>query len=100
MENQSGKKTMKDVQNSLKIIKQEIETIEKYVFTEMGIELICLPTLSVRSKRCLNAAEIVYLEELQEYSKRDLLRFRNFGNKSITEIEDLMKEYGMKLKDG
>ncbi|PID87878.1 MAG: DNA-directed RNA polymerase subunit alpha [Bacteroidia bacterium] len=46
--------------------------------------------LSVRALNCLKAAEVDTLGELVAFEKDDLLRFRNFGKKSLTEIEDLL----------
>lgn len=46
--------------------------------------------LSVRALNCLKAAEIETLGELVQYNKSDLLKFRNFGKKSLTELEALL----------
>ncbi len=46
--------------------------------------------LSVRALNCLKAAEIDTLGDLVKYNKTDLLKFRNFGKKSLTELEDLL----------
>jgi DNA-directed RNA polymerase subunit alpha len=46
--------------------------------------------LSVRALNCLKAAEVETLGELVSFSKSDLLKFRNFGKKSLTELEDLV----------
>jgi DNA-directed RNA polymerase subunit alpha len=46
--------------------------------------------LSVRALNCLKAAEIVTLGDLVTYSKNDLLKFRNFGKKSLTELEEFL----------
>lgn len=47
--------------------------------------------LSVRALNCLKAAEVETLGELVSFNKNDLLKFRNFGKKSLTELEDLVK---------
>lgn len=47
--------------------------------------------LSVRALNCLKAAEVDTLGELVSFNKNDLLKFRNFGKKSLTELEDLVK---------
>ena len=47
--------------------------------------------LSVRALNCLKAADIESLGELVSYNKNDLLKFRNFGKKSLTELEDLVE---------
>lgn len=46
--------------------------------------------LSVRALNCLKAAEVDTLGELVSYTKADLMKFRNFGKKSLTELEDLV----------
>jgi DNA-directed RNA polymerase subunit alpha len=47
--------------------------------------------LSVRALNCLKAAEVDTLGELVAFNKSDLLKFRNFGKKSLTELEELVK---------
>ena len=48
--------------------------------------------LSVRSLNCLKHAEVFTLGELVSFSKNDLLKFRNFGKKSLTELEELVED--------
>jgi DNA-directed RNA polymerase subunit alpha len=47
--------------------------------------------LSVRALNCLKAADIKTLGELVKLSRNDLLRFRNFGKKSLTELDELLE---------
>lgn len=51
--------------------------------------------LSVRAYNCLKAAEIRTLGELVSFSIDDLLKFRNFGKKSLTELEEFVKDKGL-----
>lgn len=51
--------------------------------------------LSVRAFNCLKAAKINTLEELVRFNTNDLLKFRNFGKKSLVEIEALLIEKGL-----
>lgn len=51
--------------------------------------------LSVRAFNCLKAAEIKSLADLVKYDIADLLKFRNFGKKSLTELEELVREKGL-----
>jgi len=51
--------------------------------------------LSVRAYNCLKAAEIRTLGELVSYNIEDLLKFRNFGKKSLTELEEFVREKGL-----
>ena len=54
--------------------------------------------LSVRALNCLKSAEVETLGDLVRYNKTDLLKFRNFGKKSLTELDDLLSE--LKLSFG
>jgi DNA-directed RNA polymerase subunit alpha len=51
--------------------------------------------LSVRAHNCLKAAEIRTLGELVNYHIDDLLKFRNFGKKSLSELEEFVREKGL-----
>jgi DNA-directed RNA polymerase subunit alpha len=51
--------------------------------------------LSVRALNCLKAAEVDTLGDLVRYNKNDLLKFRNFGKKSLTELEDLLSQMNL-----
>ena len=51
--------------------------------------------LSVRALNCLKAAEVDTLGDLVSFAKSDLLKFRNFGKKSLTELEDLVDNKGL-----
>jgi DNA-directed RNA polymerase subunit alpha len=51
--------------------------------------------LSVRAYNCLKAAKINTLAEMVKYDTHELLKFRNFGKKSLVEIEELLQEKGL-----
>jgi DNA-directed RNA polymerase subunit alpha len=51
--------------------------------------------LSVRAFNCLKAAKINSLSELVQYEQEDLMKFRNFGQKSLAEIEQVLTERGL-----
>ncbi len=53
--------------------------------------------LSVRSYNCLKSAEITTIGELLEYDRGDLMKIKNFGKKSLTEISDKLFSYGLSL---
>ncbi|MBO4307419.1 MAG: DNA-directed RNA polymerase subunit alpha [Bacteroidales bacterium] len=57
--------------------------------------------LSVRALNCLKAAEVETLGDLVSYNKADLLKFRNFGKKSLIELENLVAsknlDFGMNI---
>lgn len=51
--------------------------------------------LSVRALNCLKAAEVESLGDLVKFNKNDLLKFRNFGKKSLTELDDLLESLNL-----
>ncbi len=51
--------------------------------------------LSVRAFNCLKAAKIHSLSELVQYTQEELMKFRNFGQKSLSEIEQVLHERGL-----
>ncbi|MDB2385611.1 DNA-directed RNA polymerase subunit alpha [Polaribacter sp.] len=51
--------------------------------------------LSVRALNCLKAAEVDTLGDLVSFNKSDLMKFRNFGKKSLTELEELVIVKGL-----
>ena len=51
--------------------------------------------LSVRALNCLKAAEVDTLGDLVSFNKTDLMKFRNFGKKSLTELEELVVTKGL-----
>ena len=53
--------------------------------------------LSVRAANCLNNASIATVGELVSKTEADMLKYRNFGKKSLTEIKDKLKELGLCL---
>lgn len=77
-----------------------LETEDKFETEEFDEEILHMRQLlkqklvdldlSVRALNCLKAADVETLGELVRYNKNDLLKFRNFGKKSLTELEDLL----------
>ena len=51
--------------------------------------------LSVRALNCLKAADVETLGDLVQYNKTDLLKFRNFGKKSLSELDDLLERLNL-----
>jgi DNA-directed RNA polymerase subunit alpha len=51
--------------------------------------------LSVRALNCLKAAEVETLGDLVKFNKNDLLKFRNFGKKSLTELDELLENMSL-----
>jgi len=53
--------------------------------------------LSVRSGNCLREARIKTIGELVTKTEQEMLQYRNFGKKSLQEIEEIIKEMGLSL---
>lgn len=53
--------------------------------------------LSVRALNCLKAADVETLGELVAYNRNDLLKFRNFGKKSLAELDELVNAKGLEF---
>lgn len=78
-------------------IKSEIEEFDEtslHMRQLLKTKLIDLD-LSVRALNCLKAADVDTLGDLVVYNKNDLLKFRNFGKKSLSELEDLIDSKGL-----
>jgi DNA-directed RNA polymerase subunit alpha len=77
-----------------------LETDEKFANEEFDEEVLHMMQLlksrlvdldlSVRALNCLKAAEVETLGDLVKFNKNDLLKFRNFGKKSLTELDELL----------
>jgi len=85
----SDKNIIVETNNNLKkeIIDEEILKIRKLLKTPLS-DL----DLSVRAFNCLKAANVKTLGELVKLEVNDMMKFRNFGKKSLTELENLVKE--------
>jgi DNA-directed RNA polymerase subunit alpha len=53
--------------------------------------------LSVRSSNCLKAADIKTLEDLVQKSEADMLKYRNFGRKSLSELQGILDKLGLQF---
>ncbi len=51
--------------------------------------------LSVRALNCLKAADVETMGQLVSYHRNDLLKFRNFGKKSLTELDEILEKYNL-----
>jgi len=72
------------------------DTSQSILFTRQSIKTPLEDLdLSVRAFNCLKAAKINSLSELVQYEQEDLMKFRNFGQKSLSEIEQVLTERGL-----
>jgi DNA-directed RNA polymerase subunit alpha len=88
---------------------EEEEELEEELTEEekKRLEYLSMPVsdleLSVRSYNCLQAAEIKTIRDLVQKTEQDMLKYRNFGKKSLDEIKEILAEmslsFGMKLED-
>jgi DNA-directed RNA polymerase subunit alpha len=82
-----------------------VETVDTEVNEEFDEEILHMRQLlktklsdmdlSVRALNCLKAADVETLGELVHFNKNDLLKFRNFGKKSLTELDELLDRLGL-----
>ena len=74
-------------------VRTDVRTIELYAtpLNEIGF--------TQRTLNCLKAAEIETIGDLVEWRKIDLLKFRNFGKKSLQELNDFLESKNLKFKD-
>lgn len=72
------------------VVDDEAEKLNKLLDTHVS-EL----ELSVRSANCLKGAEIETIRELVVYNEAEILKLKNFGRKSLTEIGDILKSMGL-----
>jgi DNA-directed RNA polymerase subunit alpha len=82
-----------------------LDTEEKYGSEEFDEEALHMRQLlktkltdldlSVRALNCLKAAEVETLGDLVQYNRNDLLKFRNFGKKSLAELEELLDKMNL-----
>ncbi|MGB8656182.1 MAG: DNA-directed RNA polymerase subunit alpha [Candidatus Zixiibacteriota bacterium] len=95
-------KILKDhVQLFIKL-EEELEMAEEEVVDEEVLKIRNLLKtrvdeleLSVRSSNCLRAANIQTLEELVQKTEAEMLKYRNFGRKSLTELNTILNEMGL-----
>ncbi|MGI8892009.1 MAG: DNA-directed RNA polymerase subunit alpha [Bacteroidia bacterium] len=82
------------IEAKMKTPSEELDESSMHTRQLLKTKLVDLD-LSVRALNCLKAADVETLGDLVSYNKSDLLKFRNFGKKSLTELEELVKSKGM-----
>ncbi len=90
----SDEKIKLDVEE--KTVTEEFDETSLHIRQLLKTKLVDLD-LSVRALNCLKAADVETLGDLVAYNKNDLLKFRNFGKKSLTELEELVKSKGLEF---
>ncbi|HPE33946.1 MAG TPA: DNA-directed RNA polymerase subunit alpha [Bacteroidales bacterium] len=88
------------VEKEEKNVTEEFDENSLHIRQLLKTKLVDLD-LSVRALNCLKAADVETMGDLVTFNKNDLLKFRNFGKKSLTELEELVKsknlEFGMNV---
>ncbi|HTX88484.1 MAG TPA: DNA-directed RNA polymerase subunit alpha [Bacteroidales bacterium] len=79
-----------------KAVAEEFDETSLHIRQLLKTKLVDLD-LSVRALNCLKAADVETLGDLVAFNKNDLLKFRNFGKKSLTELEELVKSKGLEF---
>ena len=79
-----------------KTVTEEFDESSLHIRQLLKTKLVDLD-LSVRALNCLKAAEVETLGELVAFNKQDLLKFRNFGKKSLTELDELVRNRGLEF---
>ena len=79
-----------------KTVTEEFDESSLHIRQLLKTKLVDLD-LSVRALNCLKAAEVETLGELVAFNKPDLLKFRNFGKKSLTELDELVRSRGLEF---
>jgi DNA-directed RNA polymerase subunit alpha len=85
--------TLKDEQ---KTVSEDFDEGSLHIRQLLKTKLVDMD-LSVRALNCLKAAEVETIGELVALNKADLLKFRNFGKKSLTELEELVRSKGLEF---
>ena len=98
----SPKLLQKALQKRRKKLKSVLTKSEKQISELKGKNIISLDignlNLSLRPYTCLKQAKIETVADLLKYSKEDLLNLKNFGKRSLDEVENNLKQLGLKLR--
>lgn len=84
------------LQQEVKPLTDEFDETTLHIRQTLKTKLTDLD-LSVRALNCLKSAEVETLGDLVSYNKAELLKFRNFGKKSLSELENLVKSKGLEF---
>ena len=88
----TGESTALFAQNNGGLTEEERKLVKNLTTNINDLEL------SVRAVNCLSSAQIHYLGELVEKSESQMLKYRNFGKKSLLEIKEKLYDYGLSLE--
>lgn len=79
------------------LVEEEVKEAERNKLRKILLTPVDELELSVRAHNCLKAANIKTLGELVKLQESELLKFRNFGRKSLTELADVVQQFGLEF---
>lgn len=79
------------------MVEEEVKEAERNKLRKILLTPVDELELSVRAHNCLKAANIKTLGELVKLQESELLKFRNFGRKSLTELADVVQQFGLEF---
>lgn len=82
-------------EEEIEVEEEEVEDEETVRIRQLLLTRVDELELSVRSSNCLRAANIQILAELVRKSESEMLKYRNFGRKSLTELNNILEELGL-----
>lgn len=88
---------IEEEQASHESAEEEVKEAERNKMRKILLTPVDELELSVRAHNCLKAANIKNLSELVQLQESELLKFRNFGRKSLTELNDVVKQYNLEF---
>ncbi len=79
------------------VVEEEVKEAERNKLRNILLTSVDELELSVRAHNCLKAANIKVLADLVKLQESELLKFRNFGRKSLNELADIVRQYGLEF---
>ena len=88
---------LKDEQQQQDMAEEEVKEAERNRLRRILLTSVDELELSVRAHNCLKAANIKILAELVSLQESELLKFRNFGRKSLAELTEVVQQHGLEF---
>lgn len=88
---------VEEEQHQQVLVEEEVKEAERNKLRKILLTSVDELELSVRAHNCLKAANIKSLGELVKLQESELLKFRNFGRKSLTELADVVQQFGLEF---
>jgi DNA-directed RNA polymerase subunit alpha len=88
---------VEDEEQQQVIVEEEVKEAERNRLRKILLTPVDELELSVRAHNCLKAANIKSLAELVQLQEQELLKFRNFGRKSLNELSDVVHQFGLEF---